>query len=170
MATFDWTGRMGVHQTYHRNVLNKVVHGICIPLQLWGAVHLLSALLNPFFVVLLLSPLYMLCDVAAGVSFAALLVVLGFVARDAHFLWGPVLFVVANLVQTKLGHALEEECRDDTQKNIAEFKQTKNPVPLLLIFFYHWVELFFLFGYKPELKQEVDRAQRDHEKTFRGNQ
>jgi uncharacterized membrane protein YGL010W len=157
---------MGIHQAYHRSLANKVIHGVCIPVQLWGFVHLLTTVINPFFAVLLFAPLYLLCDVVAGASFSVFLLALSFVGSDAHYLWGPVVFVVANLVQTKLGHSLEEGRRDDTPKNMTEFKRSKNPIPLLLIFFYHWVEVLFFFGFKPDVKREVDRFQRDHERTF----
>jgi uncharacterized membrane protein YGL010W len=166
MSTFEWTRRMGIHQAYHRGVANKVIHGICIPLQLWGIVHLLTSFLNPFLVVMLFAPLYLLCDVVAGGSFALFLLALSLVGRDTHYLWGPVLFVAANLFQTKVGHSLEAKGRDDTKQNMDAFKKSKNPIPLLLIFFYHWVELFFLLGYKPDVRREVDRFQRDHEQTF----
>ncbi len=163
---FEWTRRMGVHQAYHLSVANKIIHGVCIPFQLWGIVRLLSVLINHFWIVLLLSPIYCLCEPTMGGSFAAFLWLLSFFGRESHFLWGPAIFVCANLFQTRVGHALETGGRDDTKKNMAEFKKTKNPIPLLLIFWYHWVEVFFLLGYKPELKREVDAAQHAQERAF----
>lgn len=38
-----------------------------------------------------------------------------------------------------------------------EFHTTRNPIPLILIFYYHVVELVLLVGYKPELKKEIEK-------------
>ena len=42
MSRFDWVRRMGVHEAYHLDRTNRVIHWICIPLQLLAVVELLS--------------------------------------------------------------------------------------------------------------------------------
>lgn len=166
---FEWTERMGRHLAYHESVVNKVVHLLCIPLQLWGVVHLLANVpyLGAAGLVALLSPLFVLCDVLTGASFAVFLVLLSVVASDAHVLWGPTLFVCANVFQTRVGHAFEEGGRDDTALNMAEFKRSRNPIPLLLIFYYHWVEVFLWFGYAPDVRAEVQRSRERTQRAWR---
>jgi hypothetical protein len=51
----------------------------------------------------------------------------------------------------------EPNTRDDTKKNMEEFHKTRNPIPLILIFYYHMVELVLLAGVKPELKKEIEK-------------
>lgn len=147
MARFsDWTQRMGKHEAFHTNIVNKVFHALMIPCQLWGVLHLASCGLNliglsSFWFLFALAPVFLLCDVISGGAFVGFLFALSFIKSEAHFLWGPAIFVVANLIQTKIGHGFEPQGHDDTQINIAELKKSKNPIPILLIFYYHWVEV-----------------------------
>ena len=162
----EWTTRMGNHDAFHQSIPNKLIHALMIPVQLWGIVHLVSALINPLWFLLAISPVYVLCDAVSGASFVLFLYIISFIRSDTHFLWGAVMFVVANLIQTKIGHSFEIGGRDDTAINIAELKKTKNPVPTLLIFYYHWVEAFLMFGYRSDIKLEVARARAEQLKRF----
>jgi uncharacterized membrane protein YGL010W len=106
-------------------------------------------------------------DFICGLTFSGFLLVLRVIVLQTFYYLGwnsswslaclsVAVFVVSNLIQTKIGHRFFEPLgRDDTNKNLSEFASSKNVVPLLLIFYYHWVELLFLIGYKPELKQEI---------------
>jgi uncharacterized membrane protein YGL010W len=67
------------------------------------------------------------------------------------------LLVAAFVFQTRVGHNVYEHGVDDTAMNVAELRRTKNPIPILLIFFYHLVELLFALGYRPALQREVAR-------------
>ncbi len=57
----------------------------------------------------------------------------------------------------RVGHGVFEGGRDDTKRNVEELWRTRNPVPVLLIFFYHAVEVAFALGYRPDLAREVER-------------
>ena len=39
---FDWIRRMGVHEAYHLNSVNRMLHILLIPLQLLGIVKLFT--------------------------------------------------------------------------------------------------------------------------------
>jgi hypothetical protein len=150
---------------------NKIIHGIMIPLQLWGVLHLVSFFLralalSSIWFLLAVAPVFLLCDWVIGGSFVVFLFVLTLVEPRTHVLWGPAVFVAANLFQTKIGHSLEERGRDDTALNLAEFKRTRNPIPLMLIFFYHWAEIWFLAGYRKDLAAEVARAREATKRQF----
>jgi uncharacterized membrane protein YGL010W len=173
---FDWVKRMGVHLAFHTNPINKTMHLILIPFELMGAIALIGR--DPleatnFFsypsliTILLLGMIYVQTDIICGATFTGFLVLLqaavfefmAFVGITGGWraLFGLGLFVVFGLVQTQIGHKkFEPEGRDDTEKNVVEFQKTGRPIPLLLIFYYHWVEVFFMLGYKPELKSRVE--------------
>jgi uncharacterized membrane protein YGL010W len=67
------------------------------------------------------------------------------------------VFAVAFVVQTRLGHGVFERGIDDTAMNLAELARTKDPIPILLVFAYHTLELLFAAGYRPALHTEVER-------------
>jgi uncharacterized membrane protein YGL010W len=67
------------------------------------------------------------------------------------------LFAAAFVVQTRVGHGVFEEGVDDTEKNLAELRRTKNPIPIVLVFFYHLVEVLLAAGYRPALRAAVER-------------
>lgn len=175
---FDWIERMGVHLAFHTNPINKFMHLILIPFELMGAIALIGAIPFPFeasdcfsypslITILLLAAIYVQTDIICGVTFTGFLVVLqaavfefmafAGITGGWRALFGLALFVFFGLIQTQIGHKkFEPEGRDDTEKNMVEFQKTGHPIPLLLIFYYHWVEVFFMFGYKPELKSRVE--------------
>lgn len=70
-----------------------------------------------------------------------------------HFDRAPVWLYITFVL--KLTRGFEANARDDTNKNIKEFYATRNVIPLLLIFYYHVVELVLMSGYKPELAKEI---------------
>ena len=63
--------------------------------------------------------------------------------------------VVSFVIQTRVGHGVFEHGLDDTDHNLAELARTKNPVPILLVFYYHLVEVLFALGYRPALAREM---------------
>lgn len=64
-------------------------------------------------------------------------------------------------VDLALAGIVVEKGVDDTEKNVAEFKGTKNPVPLVLIFYYHLVEVLFALRYRPALRRTMESHKRD---------
>src|SRR5688500_2567099 len=114
MAAFDWPRRMGKHEAYHLARTNRIVHWICIPIELAAAAQLLALVpLGPIdlSVVALaaLFVIYVATDFLGGVLMTALLVGLraialsvtsGSRAIDAGV--AVAVFVVAFVVQTRV--------------------------------------------------------------------
>jgi uncharacterized membrane protein YGL010W len=164
---FEWKRRMGVHEAYHRDAINRVVHWVCIPLELFAVVKLLTLVpigpMNAGLVaVCLVAPVYLLTDALMG---AAMVAILGAFAWSAPLVLpshpflaagaAVVLFALTFGAQVGIGHRVYESGRDDTEKNIAELRRTKNPIPILLVFYYHLVELFLASGYRPALARDI---------------
>lgn len=166
-GVFDWKQRMGVHWAYHQNVTNRVVHFICIPFILLGIIKLISLLPEiadyevTYLIILLMAPIFLLPELLSGICLIVLLAILSIIAAmlPAGLIGGIIglsSLIIPFIIQTQVGHkCFEIEGRDDTERNIKEFLQTKNPIPLLLIFYYHMVELLLLLGYRPKLKEEI---------------
>eukprot|EP01006_Ploeotia_vitrea_P010751 TRINITY_DN27987_c0_g1_i1.p1 TRINITY_DN27987_c0_g1~~TRINITY_DN27987_c0_g1_i1.p1 ORF type:complete len:312 (-),score=129.61 TRINITY_DN27987_c0_g1_i1:61-996(-) len=126
-------------------------------------------------VVLVVGAMWIAADAPAGGLGAFLLVQLwvlanlfhfGFVlkmsaTRDAALMvsagYGAMLFLGALFAQVIIGHGFfEDDAADDTADNLREFRATLNPVPLLLIYWYHLVDLMMLLGYKPVLREHIE--------------
>jgi uncharacterized membrane protein YGL010W len=153
---------MGVHEAYHLDRTNRVIHWLCIPIELAAAVKLLGLIPSPIDIGLLaivtVGVLYVAADRVGGAVMVALLVALralvaplttGAVALDVAA--AALLFAAAFVFQTRVGHGIFERGVDDTTMNLAEFRRTHNPIPLLLVFYYHALELLFALGYRPAL-------------------
>lgn len=173
---------MGVHEAYHLDGRNRLVHWLAILVELVMVVKLLSLArvegvgLGPLgtldlslVVLAAVGLVYVAADVVAGLLMVALL--LGLRGVALRFTTGSgvadaaiavVVFVVAFTIQTRVGHGVFEKGVDDTEKNIAELRRTKNPIPILLVFYYHLVELLFAAGYRPKLRAAMERH-RDEE-------
>src|SRR5690349_5277212 len=71
-AAFDWLRRMGVHEAYHLDPTNRLIHWICIPLELAAflkLVGLVPAQVDLGLVaVILVGVVYVAADVGAGVA------------------------------------------------------------------------------------------------------
>jgi uncharacterized membrane protein YGL010W len=170
-SRFDWVRRMGVHEAYHLHPINRLIHWICIPLELAAVVKLLGVVPAPvdlgFVTIVAVGVLYGLADEVAGACMTLLLLALyalvtpltsGSAVLDA--LAAAVVFAAAFTIQTRVGHGVFEHGIDDTEMNLAEFGRTKNPIPLLLIFAYHGLELLFAAGYRPAISARVEEHRR----------
>lgn len=94
-----WPDRMGKHLAYHVNPINKLIHALCIPLELFGVLNLFSILANPLWLAIVLSPVFLCCDFIIGGSFVtALLLMAYYLAAQAPLLCGLVCFVGGFLV------------------------------------------------------------------------
>ncbi len=165
---FDWVRRMGAHEAHHTSTANRVIHWLCIPVELFMLAELLSHVaLGPIdlalVVIVATSVVYLMTDVVAGALMLACLLGLwrlalvattGSVAVDC--VGAVVAFVAAFVVQTRVGHGVFERGIDDTEDNLRELARTKNPVPILLVFYYHLVEVLFAAGYRPALRREME--------------
>jgi uncharacterized membrane protein YGL010W len=170
-AAFDWPRRMGVHEAYHRSAGNRIVHWACIPLQLLGVIEVLSQVRHgsldlALVAIAAVGALYIAADVVAGALMVVFLLALwaaaGRVTTGSAWLdagLGAALLVAAFVFQTRVGHDVYERGVDDTAMNLAELRRTRNPVPILLIFFYHLVEILFAAGYRPALRRQVAAAE-----------
>jgi len=167
-GVFQWKRRMGVHEAYHRARGNRVVHWVAIPFEL-GAVVTLLALARVGAVdlalvgLVLVAPIYLATDVLLGALMVGFLAAWRWLAL--HFLAGmggpaalgaAVVFAITFAVQVRVGHGVFEEGRDDTRQNLAELRSTKNPIPILLVFYYHLVEIALVLGYRPQLRREIE--------------
>lgn len=161
-GAFDWVRRMGVHEAHHLDPTNRLIHWVCIPLELAAVLKLLALLPTPvdagLVAIAVVGALYLVADVAGGLAMIALLLALHVAvgALGSGTPWidalvAAVVFVAAFAFQTRVGHGVYERGIDDTALNLAEFRRTRNPIPLLLIFWYHAVELLFAVGYRPTL-------------------
>jgi uncharacterized membrane protein YGL010W len=158
---------MGAHEAYHRNPLNRVFHWICIPLELAAVIKLLSLVpVGPvdlaWVIIVATAPVYLLAEPLIGAVMVAFLMgcarSASLLAPDAPLfgaLLAAVTFALTFSAQVLIGHRIFEEGRDDTEKNLAELRRTKNPIPILLVFYYHLVELFLAVGYRPQLKRDI---------------
>jgi uncharacterized membrane protein YGL010W len=167
-GAFAWKRRMGVHEAYHRSFANRVLHWICIPLELWAVVKLLSLvhIAGPvdlaLVVIVVVSPVYLATEAFLGTLMLAFLAGCWWSAGRVFIgapVWGGAasvaLFALTFGVQVLVGHRVFERGRDDTEKNLAEFARTKNPAPLLLVFYYHLVEIALGAGYRPALRRDI---------------
>src|SRR5690349_9881 len=147
-SRFDWVRRMGMHEAYHQSAANWLMHWVCIPLELFAFLKLVSLVqIGPIdlalIVVVVVGAIYVAAEPLGGLLMSALLGGLWFSASRAtsgstwiDALAAVGLFVAAFTAQTQIGHRVFEHGVDDTQKNVAELARTKNPVPILLVFFY----------------------------------
>lgn len=160
---FNWEQRMGNHLAYHRNKINNAVHLICIPAIVYGLLIVMSVIDSVTSIsvtvglLLVLGIVFLLVDIIVGAVVVALLFFAAFQLSNPSealvfsLVVGLVWMIGPFVVQTQVGHRVfEDEGRDDTEINIKEFRETLNPIPLVLIFFYHAMEVAMLLGYKKE--------------------
>jgi uncharacterized membrane protein YGL010W len=159
---------MGVHEAYHLSPANRLIHWICIPLELAALLKILTAIPAPvdlgLLAIALVAAVYLAADLMGGAVMALLLLALravvmplgtGSVGLDVAS--AAVVFAAAFTFQTRVGHVVFEQGIDDTEMNLAEFRRTRNPIPLLLVFYYHAVELLFALGYRPTVRAAMER-------------
>jgi uncharacterized membrane protein YGL010W len=167
-GAFEWIRRMGVHEAYHLDPTNRLIHWICIPIEIAAVLKLAALIPGPIdvglFLILTVGALYLAADLAGGAAMIALFVLLravvapwttGSGALDAAV--AALAFGAAFTFQTRVGHGVFERGIDDTEMNLAELGRTKNPIPTLLIFAYHGFELLFALGYRPALWEAIER-------------
>ncbi len=169
LGAFAWKRRMGVHEAYHQARENRIIHWVAIPLEVWAVTKLLACIelgsVDLALVALLLvAPIFAIAEPVLGIGMIAILAIFREIALHVLYdsPWAGALMAVmvfggAFAAQIFVGHRVFEQGRDDTKRNLAELRQTKNPIPTLLVFFYHLVELALALGYKPALREEIAR-------------
>ncbi len=177
-GAFRWKWRMGRHQAYHRSLANRIVHWLCIPLELAALVAAFACARAgrvdaATVLIVLLAPVYLATEPLAGACMVAFLA--GCRVAFARVPWQgwPVAaaavaaFALSFAVQVAIGHGIFERGRDDTRLNLAELRKSWNPVPLLLVPYYHLVEVLLAAGYRPALRREIDEHARREEGASR---
>lgn len=170
VGIFEWKRRMGVHEAYHSSTVNRWMHWALIPIELFGVISLLSTLALP--VILLVSPLYLIVEPVSGSLMVSFLLYSYKLACSLQLstLSSGALFFIPFIAQTQIAHRhFEPESRDDTELNLSEFSRTLNPVPLLLVFFYHVVEVVLAAGYRPSLRRTIEYWRDEETKKFGTN-
>jgi uncharacterized membrane protein YGL010W len=153
---------MGVHEAYHLDPTNRLIHWLCIPVELAAVLKLLVLVPAPvdlgLAAIAVIGLVYCAADRVGGLVMILVLSALwlaattltsGSVLVDASVAAGA--FALAFVFQTRIGHGVYEHGLDDTAMNLAELRRTRNPIPVLLVFYYHALELLFALGYRPEL-------------------
>jgi uncharacterized membrane protein YGL010W len=154
--------RMGVHEAHHLDPTNRLIHWLCIPLELAALLKLLALAPTPvdlgLIAIAIVGLLYVVTDVIGGLAMVVFLLVLRLAATSlaSGTPWVDALVAAATFsaafgFQTRVGHGIFERGIDDTAMNLAELRRTRNPIPLVLIFYYHALELLFAAGYRPTL-------------------
>jgi uncharacterized membrane protein YGL010W len=166
-GAFGWKRRMGVHEAYHTHPLNRWMHWLCIPLELWAVVKLASlASFGSFDLALVLitvlAPIYILAEPLLGSLMVGFLVgcwrLATWLLPESPIVGAVVavvVFAVTFGLQVAVGHGVFEQGRDDTKANLEELARTKNPIPIVLVFFYHLVEIALAAGYRPALARAI---------------
>lgn len=163
----DWERRMGFHLAFHMGTANNILHKTTIPWIVTGILQILRQISLPgvgwnagqAYCAALGLGAYARAEPLLGLTFSALqygiyLAITDYLPYEG---WsgagvGLGIFAVALAMQVGIGHhVLEPDGRDDAHINGEEFKRTKNPVPLVMVFYYHWCHLWFLMGYRPAL-------------------
>lgn len=158
---------MGVHEAYHLDPTNRLIHWVCIPIELAAVIVLLGLLPFPLdlslIAIVLVGVVYLAADLGGAAFMVLLLLALRAVVRplttgsallDATI--ASAAFAAAFVFQTRVGHGVFERGIDDTEQNLAEFGRTRNPIPLLLVFYYHALELLFAASYRPALRRAME--------------
>jgi uncharacterized membrane protein YGL010W len=171
-GVFDWIRRMGVHEAHHLSGANRAIHWMCIPIELCALVKIASlAAVGPVDLALVLivavAPVYIATDRLAGALMTLSLVGLRLLAVrvGSGSVWldgvtAAALFTLAFVFQTRIGHGLFERGVDDTEENLTELRRTRSVIPVVLIFYYHLVEVLFAVGYRPALRTAMERYRR----------
>lgn len=145
-----------------------------------GPIWLLPEPLSGSLMISLLYILYTVAGFAVASHSTLSLLVIGVLCTFVPFL--VQLLVGHRLVTIRLCLTLtrvfEKDARDDTNKNVKEFKKTGNFIPLVLVFYYHvvcsrklyefllpQVEVVLMTGYQPDLKKEIERFTEQEKKS-----
>mgnify|MGYP000465112980 FL=1 len=172
LGPFEWKRRMGIHLAFHRDPVNIFLHAafsivnawamllIFYPFQVPG-VSVFSIPIDMAMVILAATfIIYALMDVGA-----AILVTLAYaltyplcapvmaLLQDSTLLMisvGVFLTFFALAVQVFIGHNIAEKGIDDAVDNFKELFESKNPLYIMVLPFYTYLDLLFLAGYKPE--------------------
>ena len=64
--------------------------------------------------------------------------------------------MASSLFQKYVTHGyFEPKGRDDADNHFAELFKTKNPIPILLVFYYKMVEILLALNYRPDIQRTV---------------
>jgi uncharacterized membrane protein YGL010W len=171
-GVFHWKRRMGVHMAFHRAPSNIAIHALWSLVNAWALLLIAYPLKLPALgldgALLLLGAgfvLYALIDVttavlasaAYGVGYLACPLVMSMVGGSALAMvsLGVLLTVVALAIQVYIGHGIAERGIDDARDNFQELFRTGNPVYVMLLPAYTYLDLLFRLGYRRDVARFV---------------
>ena len=91
---FQWVRRMGIHEAYHKSTVNRIIHWICIPFELFAVVKILSLariesvgmagypLDLAWILIAIVAVIYLLTEILAGLLMTGALVGLHILANQ----------------------------------------------------------------------------------------
>jgi len=172
LGPFEWKRRMGIHLAFHRDPMNIFLHAVFSIVNAWALLLIfypfqvpgLSVFSIPIDMAILILVatfiIYALMDIGAAilVTFAYALTY-PLCAPVMELLQGSTLLMVALgvfltffalAIQVFIGHNIAEKGIDDAIDNFKELFESKNPLYIMVLPFYTYLDLLFLAGYKPE--------------------
>jgi len=172
LGPFKWKRRMGIHLAFHRDPVNIFLHAVFSIVNAWALLLIffpfqvpgLSALpMQIDFAVLLLFIvfiIYAVMDIGAAVlvtgayalTYPLCAPVMELLQGSAGLMiaLGVFLTLFSLAVQVFIGHNIAEKGIDDAMDNFKELFESKNPLYLIVLPFYTYLDLLFLVGYKAE--------------------
>ncbi|KAJ3073557.1 hypothetical protein HK102_005975 [Quaeritorhiza haematococci] len=151
---------------YHHNPINKFIHIVCVPLIFWTVLVWLSNLVyeKPWidssnaagWVVAVYIAYYLVLEPLAGILYAPILIGLCYGAYYFVHAYGPqdankyaiVLHVISWIAQF-VGHGVAEKRAPALLDSLLQ--------AFLLAPLFVWMEVLFMFGYRPALQQRLDK-------------
>lgn len=160
-GVFSWKRRYAIHRMYHKSIANQITHFIGTPLQLFSFIKLFSLFnfngtalgtgcnLGLLFIAFL-AFVYCRIHLFIGLFVTVYLVLSWYVA--SYILWSSLwyvniliaaaFFILGVLIQVGVGHKILQKQKTNLETEFAEFFQTRDPMIIILIFFFPFLDLF----------------------------
>jgi len=177
LGIFQWKRRMGIHLAFHRNPSNIFIHALFSVMNAWAILLIafpfqipgLSLFSNPIdgamLVLLATFIIYAFMDFGAALVVTLLFALtyplceptMQFLGDSTLYMiaLGIFLTILALAIQVFIGHGVAEKGIDDAVDNFKELFETKNPLFIMLLPFYTYLDLLFIWGYKPKNAQFI---------------
>mgnify|MGYP000090622613 FL=1 len=172
LGAFEWKRRMGVHLAFHRDPINILLHAVFSIVNAWALLLIFfpfqvpgfsSLPMSIDFAMLLLGVvfiIYAVLDIGAAIlitgAYALTYPLCGMVmellqgSAGLMITLGVFLTLFSLAIQVFIGHNIAEKGIDDAVENFKELFESKNPIYLILLPFYTYLDLLFMAGYKAE--------------------
>lgn len=177
ISVFDFETQLSFYGQYHHNVLNKWIHIVCVPLIYWSSL-VFGAYFSPVFghwfleryglplnlstiVTILYSSYFIILEPLSGFLYLPILLFQGYYANEFlllshvdlfNFSFSPIQFAiilhVVCWIAQFVGHGVAEGRAPALLDNLLQ--------AIVLAPFFVFIELLFMFGYKPKLQEELE--------------